>query len=443
MQQSRLCLIEDDPIMGESLCDRFALEGFEVDWYQSATAAIHNLNQGRYSLVISDIHLPDMSGEELFDSLQANNILLPPFIFITGYGAIDKAVNLIKQGAADYITKPFDLDLLVDKVAALSQTPVPLAQPTEKSILGISLCMRRIEASIPRIAQHAASVLITGETGVGKEHVARLVHDSGVEVKGNAFIAVNCGAFSSTLLESELFGHEKGAFTGANKTKKGVFELADGGTLFLDEIGDMPLNMQVHLLRVLQEKRITRLGGERDLAVDVRLIFATHRDLKEMVEKGLFREDLFYRINVIHLHIPPLRARTEDIIWFAELYLEQCSNAHGPHCIDSSAKRTLAEQPWPGNFRELKHCLERACIMSDQRILTATHLFGLATDFNLPEAPSKQADEALQEYMKHCERDYIVNALEQHDWHIVETANSLGISRKNLWEKMKKQRIQQ
>ncbi len=444
MQLPRLCLIEDDPIMGESLCDRFGLEGFDIDWYQTAAVAINGLKQDHYSLVISDVHLPDMSGEELFYSLQADNILLPPFLFITGYGSIDKAVTLIKHGAADYITKPFDLDLLVDKVLQLAQKPAPLTNTQQQPVLGISLPMRRIEASIPRITQHAASVLITGETGVGKEHVARLLHDSCAEVKGKPFIAVNCGAFSPTLLESELFGHEKGAFTGANKTKKGVFELADGGTLFLDEIGEMPLNMQVHLLRLLQDKRLTRLGGERDYPVNVRLIFATNRNLKEMVGDGLFREDLFYRINVIHLHIPPLRERTEDILWFAEMFLAQCSISHGngSRNIDSFAKRALSEQTWPGNLRELNHCLERGCILSGKRILTTADLFSLATDPSAPPLPSSgHADEALQEYIKHCERDYIVNALGQNDWHIVETASSLGISRKNLWEKMKKHDI--
>jgi DNA-binding NtrC family response regulator len=205
----------------------------------------------------------------------------------------------------------------------------------------------------------------------------------------------------------------------------------------------MPLNMQVHLLRVLQEKRITRLGGERDYPVNVQLVFATNRDLKAMVDKRLFREDLFYRINVIHLHIPPLRDRTEDILWFADLFLEQCSAAKNgiQRSIDSGAKRKLTEQPWPGNLRELKHCLERACIMSDQRMLTAAHLFPSADGLNLPLEPLDSADEALQDYIKLCERDYIINALDRHDWHIVETANCLGISRKNLWEKMKKHSI--
>ncbi len=429
--------------MGESLYDRFILEGFEIDWHQSASGAIDDLVQSHYSLVISDIQLPDMSGEALFDSLQASNTLLPPFIFITGFGSIEKAVSLIKHGAADYITKPFDLDLLVEKVQKLSQSPAPLTNQADQSILGISLPMRRIEASIPRISQHAASVLITGETGVGKEHVARLLHDSCDEVKEQPYIVVNCGALSPTLLESELFGHEKGAFTGAMKAKKGVFEQADGGTLFLDEVGEMPLNMQVHLLRILQEKRVTRLGGERDYSVNVRLIFATNRDLKKMVENDQFREDLFYRINVIHLHIPPLKERTEDILWFAELFLKQCVNTQegGPRSLDSSAKCALTEQSWPGNLRELKHCLERACILGDQPILTSASLFGLTADDHDPSALTAHTSEELQGYIKHCERDFIISVLERHDWHILETASSLGISRKNLWEKMKKHGI--
>ena len=442
-QRPRLCLIEDDPFMGESLCERFKLEGFEIVWHQTATAAIPDLMKSDYHFVISDIHLPGISGEELFFSLRSDNIPLPPFIFITGFGSIDKAVELIKHGAADYITKPFDLDLLVDKVLSLSQAPAPITNDTEQPVLGISYLMRSIEVTIPRIAPHTASVLITGETGVGKEHVAHLLHENNPIICENPFIAVNCGAFAPTLLESELFGHEKGAFTGANKVKKGVFELAHGGTLFLDEIGEMPLNMQVHLLRVLQDKVINRVGGEREYPVSVRLIFATNRNLKEMVNEGQFREDLFYRINVIHLHIPPLRDRTEDILWFAELFLEQCAQAHDSPVrgLDSSAEQALIAQPWPGNLRELKHAIERACIMTDHHILTSSDLQALTHDIVPTSAQSEHADEQLQDYIKHCERDYIINTLEQNDWHIFGSANSLGISRKNLWEKMKKHGI--
>ena len=439
-----LCLVEDDPIMGESLRDRFLLEDFDVDWYQQGGTALEALRSKRYALLISDIRLPDMSGEELFYTLKSEQRVLPPALFITGHGSIDKAVTLLKLGASDYITKPFDLDDLLAKIRALANQPVASVSPEHQPHLGISRVMRQIEETLPHLAQEKASVLITGESGVGKEHVALSLHELGDGKR--PFVAINCAALSESLLEAELFGYEKGAFTGALRTKQGVFEQADGGTLLLDEIGEMPAAMQATLLRVLQEKRIVRVGGEREIPVDVRLICATNRDLKALVESGTFREDLYYRINVLHLHIPPLRERREDILWFTQLFLETYNEAHpaNPKEIDHSAEQALTEQVWRGNVRELQHCIERACIMSAQPRLSAASLLLDPHDVPPEVAVALPAtDQTLRDYLSAAERDFIVASLEQHDWHVVATAETLGISRKNLWEKMKKLAITQ
>ena len=437
-----LCLVEDDEIMGESLCDRFRLEGFDVDWHRRAADAQHAIGRAPYAVVISDIRLPDFSGETLFTRLRDASSELPPFVFITGFGSIERAVALLKMGAADYVTKPFDLDELVLKVRQLAQARAGCADAAAPGMrLGVSAAMQKIEATLPRLAEHASTVLITGESGVGKERLALQLHGLAARGAQQPFVAVNCGAITETLIESELFGHEKGAFTGALRTRKGVFEQAHGGTLFLDEIGDMPLVMQVKLLRALQERRVVRVGGETQIRVDVRIICATNQDLRARVEEGRFREDLFYRINVIHLHIPLLRERREDILWFARQFLREFSEQHGgtKRILSAAAEQALVNYPWPGNLRELRHCIERACILSTPATLEPASLFE-----NWPENALEQANAAdtLDQYIRECERGYIQQALQRCHGQIGHTATYLGISRKNLWEKMKRLQIQ-
>ncbi|GAB1232225.1 sigma-54 dependent transcriptional regulator [Ferrigenium sp. UT4] len=441
-RQPRICLIEDDEIMGESLCDRFTLEGFRVDWLQTGLEGQRAVRNKPYCLVISDIHLPDLNGEELYAQLlEEQKMALPPFLFITGYGSIDRAVRLLKLGAADYISKPFDLDSLVEKVHQLC--PLVAAEPATamagSNALGISRVMVEIEQSIPRLARLANTILVTGDSGVGKEHVAQLIHQHARSGDDTPFVAINCGAVTESLLESELFGHEKGSFTGAARARKGVFEQAHGGTLFLDEIGEMTLAMQVKLLRAIQERVIVRVGGESTIPVDVRLICATNRDLKKMVEDGTFREDLYYRIHVIRLRIPPLHERKEDILWFARLFLQQCVEANGEqHVISPAAEQALLNHEWPGNLRELKHSVERACILSHDPVLEADTFFDNGALASPTDAPFSAAPGTLADYLKSCERGFILRSLEQHRWHFGHTAEALGISRKNLWEKMKK-----
>lgn len=440
----RICLVEDDEIMGESLCDRFALEGFQIDWLQTGNAGLQAIRGKHYDLIISDVNLPDLSGEDMYIHLIGEKASLPPVIFITGYGSIDRAVRLLKLGAADYISKPFDLDQLVDKARLLC--PLHEGEGSDESsfanALGISPSMREIEQSIPRLAKLASTILITGESGVGKEHVAQLIHRHARNNINTPFVAISGGAITESLLESELFGHEKGSFTGAAKARKGVFEQAHGGTLFLDEIGEMSLGMQVKLLRVIQERSIVRVGGETPIPVDVRLICATNRDLKKMVEENTFREDLYYRIHVIRLRIPPLRERKEDILWFANLFLKQCAQlSKEPHHLSAAAEHALLNHEWPGNLRELKHSVERACILSHSQLLDPDAFFdeGFMNFAHPPETIETPAsDGTLTNYLRDCERKFILQSLEHNHWHFGNTATALGISRKNLWEKMKK-----
>jgi two-component system response regulator AtoC len=427
-----LCLIEDDAIMGQSLCDRFGLEGFDVDWHRQAAAAEKALHQRDYAVIVSDIRLPDRDGGDLFLAERDRGGLLPPFIFITGFGTIDRAVELLKAGATDYITKPFNLDHLVDKVRQLADRALPVGG---ESSLGVSPQLRRIGEMLPKLAVHASAILISGESGVGKEHVASELHRLACGGAAAPFVAVNCGAITESLFEAELFGHEKGAFTGAVRTHRGYFEQAAGGTLFLDEIGELPLPMQVKFLRALQERKITRVGAEAAIAVDFRLVCASNRDLKEMVDAGEFREDLYYRINVINLRVPPLRERRQDILWFAHKFIAELS-AHGTeqYRLSARAEQALLEYPWPGNVRELKHAVERACIMASGPVLEPEAFFGEGLIAWTP----PMADGNLAAYLQECERNYIAQALVLNDGHITRTAESLGISRKGLWDKMRR-----
>jgi DNA-binding NtrC family response regulator len=437
----RLCLIEDDPIMGESLVDHFQLEGFEVRWFRCAEEALAGVVPGSCHVILSDIRLPDLSGEVLFERLRAHNPMLPPVIFITGFGSIERAVALLKLGAADYITKPFDLDALVARVRALSESSLerlPLASTEQCTSLGISPAMLHIAAILPRIAERAGALLITGESGVGKERLARAFHVAAAKQTDEAFVAVNCGALPESLLEAELFGHEKGAFTGATTLRRGLFERAHGGTLFLDEIGDMPLPMQVRLLRVIQERCITRLGGEHEIEVNARIVCATHRDLKSMVEHGTFREDLYYRINVVRLPIPALRERREDILWLARRFLQEIGEIEhrSPRRLHPDAEQALLRHAWPGNVRELKNTIERACIFCTGDELRAIQLF--PSEDNIGAWGEQHPDQRLGDYIHEQERHFILHALGSCDWRIAETAERLGISRKNLWEKMQR-----
>ncbi|GAB4473529.1 MAG: acetoacetate metabolism transcriptional regulator AtoC [Burkholderiaceae bacterium] len=439
----QLCLIEDDAIMGESLADRFRLEGFEVDWHRRAADARLALARRHYGAVISDIRLQDGDGGQMFLGLKAergSTAPLPPFVFITGFGTIDRAVELMKAGAADYVTKPFDLDRLVERVRDLCEQDARLVDANE---LGPSPAMRRIAEAIPRLAAQAGTLLITGESGVGKEHVARLFHRHvcmHVSPHGPAlpFVAVNCAALPETLMEAELFGYERGAFTGAARARRGLLEQAQGGVLFLDEIGDMPLSMQAKLLRVLQDRRVTRLGSTAATLLDFRLVCATHRDLKALVAQGAFREDLYYRINVIELRIPPLRERHDDIVHCLRQFVQDFNRRHPGEAkrLDRQAVSVLLRYSWPGNVRELKNAVERACILSRTPVLSTDIFFSDALQSET--APAPELSRSLATYLATVEREFIEGVLKECDGQITRTAQVLGISRKNLWERMRR-----
>ena len=346
----RICLIEDDELLGDALAERFRLEGYASDWYRTGRTARTALSQKRYSIAVSDISLPDLNGDELYASLGDEGVPLPPFLFITGHGAIHQAVRLIKLGAVDYITKPFDV---AELLAKLRQLYMPAMADEVDSGLGVSSDMRKVDAVLRKLATQPTPLLITGESGVGKEFVAQRLHRLCDPAGKQPFIAINCSAIPEALIEAELFGYETGAFTGAIRSRRGYFEQAHGGTLFLDEIGDMPLSLQAKLLRVIQERTVTRIGAERTTKVEFNLVSASHRNLKTMVESGEFREDLYYRIKVFEVHVPALRERVDDILWLARSFLQTRSTKGGGRAftLHPRTEKYLQAYPWPGNIR--------------------------------------------------------------------------------------------
>ncbi|MDZ7663342.1 sigma-54 dependent transcriptional regulator [Thiohalophilus sp.] len=428
---ARICLIEDDPIMGESLVERLKLEGYEVTLYTSGKAALEGLTEQPCDALVSDIRLPDINGADLYRQLAQRLKPIPPAIFITAYGTIDQAVELLRLGAADYLTKPLDIPRFLDKLAAVCRQP---ASPRDgEPQLGLSRAMREIESTLSRVARYPeASVLLQGESGVGKEIAARLLHAQ--QCPDAPFEAVNCAALPEALAASELFGHERGAFTGAIKSHSGAFERAGDGILFLDEIGDMPRELQAQLLRALQERTFSPVGSETASPFRARVVCATNQDLHARVQSGEFREDLYYRINVIQITIPPLSERPEDIVWLAERFLQQAGERHNepPRQLSDAALAVLAARNWPGNVRELKHHIERLCILSDAPVIDVEHL-GLDNEPH----PNKTTN-SLRQGREQEEKRRIATALTESDGCIGDAARLLGISRKSLWQKRKK-----
>ncbi|WP_119352689.1 sigma-54-dependent transcriptional regulator [Azohydromonas sediminis] len=443
-------LIEDDALMGEALSERLQLEGFACTWSRLGGAACATANGGAPvpDAIVSDIRLPDTEGPELLAHMPAA-WRVRPWIFITGYGTTAQRDALLARGAVDFFTKPLDMDRLVARLRALEPAVPPAAGApvlsTPSCPIGVSGEIRRLHTLVQRLGRHWDSVLVTGESGAGKEVLARCLH--GETLGADApFVAVNAASLPESLIEAELFGYEKGAFTGATRTHRGKFEQAHGGTLFLDEIGDMPLALQARLLRVLQDRRVTRLGSEQALPVQVRLIFATHKRLNEEVRAGRFREDLYYRINVVHLRVPPLRERPEDVPWLAQRFVEAWNAAHpdARRLLGPEAEAALLRRSWPGNVRELRNVIERACLLADGERIEPRLLRdeAAADDDSVPPAAHRievaTAMPRLEEFLRAQEREFIRQALQRHDWQIGVTADALGISRKSLWERMKR-----
>ena len=432
----RIAMIEDDPIMGESLVQRLTLEGYDALWYKTGEEALTQLKIAEPHLVLCDIRLPDMDGEQVFRSALAD-LRFTPVVFMTGYGDIEQAVRLMRAGADDYVTKPFQMEEFLGRIDHLLKRRRTV-EADDPSALGRSDTMRRIEALLRRVADIDSTLLLTGESGVGKEVAARFVHQ--VSRRSTCpFVAVNCAAIPADLLESELFGHERGAFTGATARHEGYAERSRDGILLLDEISEIPSSLQAKLLRMIQERSFVRLGGERPIDFRARLICASNADLEAEVETGRFRRDLYYRINVIPVNIPPLRERREDILALLSGFIAQFAEAFN---ADVRGASTLAEDvalihQWPGNVRELRNRAERAVALAQGPWIGPADLF---PDL-VPGAPL--GDQAslllpLSAVRDEAEKRHILSALKHTGGQIKQAADILGISRTTLWEKMRR-----
>lgn len=427
-----ILLIEDDAIMGESLQQRLELEGLSVQWCRRLDEAESELSKG-HAAVVSDVRLADGLATHWFVELPAA-VRAIPWFFLTGYGSVNDAVAAMRAGAREYLTKPFDIERLVDLV---KEAVSNVKTDEDEAVLGISSAMRQVEAMIRKLAHQKVSVLLTGESGVGKEVAAQLIHGLDARSDKGEFVAVNCAAIPETMLEAEFFGYEKGAFSGALRSHRGYLERADKGTLFLDEVGDLPANMQAKLLRALQERCFFRLGAERTIKSDFRIIAATNRDLYADMNAGSFREDLFYRLAVIRISLPPLRERPDDIRWLTERLLSAMALEQGrPLAMSETFLRDVMARDWRGNVRELRSYLEQAVVLSEAGIL----------DEPLQES-GQSAVKAGQDIgeiaplhlmVEDAERKHIRRALSRCGGSVSKTAELLGISRKTLWEKMKR-----
>jgi two-component system, NtrC family, response regulator HydG len=427
-----IAVVEDDPIMGESLQRALELEGWRTSWWRTGKEAVRQVQACSPDLVLCDIRLGDMSGEEVFRTANSHS-LAPPFIFMTAFGQIDQAVSLVRAGGYDYLTKPFDIESLLQKARDIvSLRP----RDTAEGILGISPQMQQIEALLRRIATRSLPVLFTGETGSGKEVCARYLHQVSPAAR-EPFMAVNCAAIPSDLLESEVFGHERGAFSGAHQRHLGYAERARGGTLFLDEIGDMPPGLQTKMLRVLEERSFHRVGGETDVPLKARIVCATSSNLVEQVRLGRFREDLLYRINAVTVEVPPLRKRPEDISWLLSHYFAAFAQQgeSALRGVSSMAEEVALTHSWRGNARELRNRVERAVALSTGPWLMPADIFPEFRDELIGRVDRGLPLSAVRDA---AEKRQIDRVLRETNGQIIEAAIRLDISRTTLWEKMRR-----
>ena len=441
--QYTVLIIDDEKNIREGLGAALELEDYTVALASDGKEGLERIQKGDIDLVITDLRMPKISGEQVLAKVTAENPGIP-VIVLTGHGSIDSAVDAMRNGAYDFLTKPLNLDQLILIVKrALQGRELALkhkelqeelnSRKSFESIIGKSAEMQRIFETVRKAAGSKASVLITGESGVGKELIANALHNLSPR-RENSMIKVHCAALSESLLESELFGHEKGAFTGAIARKRGRFELAHGGTIFLDEIGEIDQNVQIKILRVLQDKRFERVGGEETVEVDVRLITATNRDLEKEVAEGRFREDLYYRLNVVHIHVPPLRERRDDIPLLITAFLQEFAQENGKTIegIDARARAALYKFDWPGNIRQLRNCLESAVVMCSGSIIKLEDL--PPTIAGSGEADSIAVPAGIT--MAEAEKIIILQNLAINKGNKSKTADILGIGRKTLHRKL-------
>lgn len=450
MTDKTILIIDDEPDILELMEVTIVRMGLNCLKAASVAEAIAQFDsEQEIHLCLSDVRLPDGSGIDIVKYIQQYQPQTAVAV-ITAYGSTELAIEALKAGAFDFINKPLSVEQLRNVIKSAlrldsGQGRVDSSQNTR--LLGESNTIKQLRGQIQKLARSQAPVYISGESGSGKEVVARLIHANGPRADA-PFVPVNCGAIPGELVESEFFGHAKGSFTGAYDNKEGLFEAANGGTLFLDEIADLPLSMQVKLLRAIQEKAIRRIGSNKEIPVDVRILSATHRDLNLAVEKGLFRNDLFYRINVIEVKVPPLRERPGDIPLLAEFILGKIAKDWGiaTPTIDDGANQALQAYPFPGNVRELENIIERAATLCEQNVIRET-------DLSLPEvAPKTSTTQAggnllgavcgnIEGYLAELEQQIIHEALEQHRWNKTESAKSLGLSFRQFRYKLKKYAI--
>jgi DNA-binding NtrC family response regulator len=451
--QFHILIVDDEKNIRLGLAKSLEMDDYRVSLAADGNEAWQIIGSEEIDMVITDLRMPGMSGEELLKKISSAYPTVPVLI-LTGHGTIESAVSAIRDGAYDFLTKPVDLERLSHIVRrALSNRELVIQNRNLQEeidristrsrydrIIGKSSLMRRVMELIDQLAQTRASVLITGESGVGKELVADAIHHLSSR-REKPFIKVHCAALSENLLESELFGHEKGAFTGAVTRKKGRFELANGGSIFLDEIGEISQQVQIKILRVLQEKTFERVGGEETLEVDVRVISATNRDLKEEIGKGNFREDLFYRLNVVNIHVPPLRERQEDIPLLSAAFLKEFSEENGKQIegMDLKVRQALYNYRWPGNIRELRNCIESAVVMCKSNLIQLEDLPPSVTsgsEDNLIRIP-------LGSTMEEGEKEIIRSTLLHEQGNKTRCAEVLGIGRKTLHRKIKEYHLEE
>ena len=447
----RVAVVDDEPNIRRTLSMVLQGEGFVVDTFESAEAFWPRLDQGPLDAVLLDVRLPGLDGLTALSRLKETRSELP-VVMISGHASIDDAVRAINAGATDFMEKPLSRERVLVTVRnamerrALSARlrALEAEEGDEDPMLGRSPAMERVRRQIAKVAGTGVRVLITGESGTGKELIARAIHRSSKRANG-PFVKVNCAAIPSELIESELFGHERGAFSGAVQTKRGRFELADGGTLFLDEIGDMSLEAQAAVLRALQSGEIVRVGGEKTFVVDVRVVAATNKDLDEEVRQGNFREDLFFRLNVVPIEAPPLRDRGGDVRLLMDAYLAHFSAEHAIHPpvrLSEEASEALARHAFPGNVRELRNLAERLVILAENPVQLSDLPTSVASASELRNATGhidleRHGAVSLRELREIVDREYIVMKLKETGWNVTRTAELLGIERTNLHKKIK------
>lgn len=455
---AKILIIDDERAIRSTLREILEYENYEVEDIDNGIEGLELIRKNNYNVVLCDIKMNRMDGMEVLEQSLA---LKPdiPFIMISGHGTVETAIEASKKGAFDFISKPPDLNRLLitvrnalDRGTLVTETKVLKRKVSKtREILGESESISRIKETIERVAPTDARVLITGANGSGKELVARWLHERSNRAE-NALIEVNCAAIPSELIESELFGHEKGSFTSAVKQRIGKFELANGGTLFLDEIGDMSLSAQAKVLRALQEHKISRVGGEKEIEVNVRVLAATNKDLLKEIELGNFRMDLYHRLNVINIHVPNLTERTEDIPVIAQSFLEEICKEYGMPLkkINEAGMKALKSLPWTGNVRELHNMIERLIILSD-KVISEQDVIAFANPTggtNIGRGSESQstnsnsinydAFKSFQDYKDQAEKDYIKFKLEKNNWNVSKTADEIDIQRSHLYSKIEK-----